>query len=81
MKTKSTARPFARLPFALPILVVAIVVVLTCCETTRPNFSFYFGLPPWDSKDDALREADVLKITFSGAANLDTVQTIAGTAS
>jgi hypothetical protein len=78
-KTKSTAPPFARLPSALPILVVATVAVLTGCDTTKPNFSFYSGLPPQDLKDFFLREA-VLKITFPGAANLDTVQTIAGTA-
>jgi protein involved in polysaccharide export with SLBB domain len=77
MKIKSATPRAAQWPFAFSLLVLAFLVVLTGCDTTpKPQFNGYSPLPPKDSKDAVLREADVLRISFPGAPNLDTVQTI-----
>jgi polysaccharide biosynthesis/export protein len=76
MKIKSAARHLARLPFAFSILGVAFLVLLTGCADTKPKFNPYSPLPSKDAKDAPLREADVVKVAFPGAQNLDTVQTI-----
>jgi polysaccharide biosynthesis/export protein len=73
MKIKSLVHHIAQLPFASMVLAV---VLLTGCNTTKPHPSDYSSLPSKESKDIALREADVLRIAFPGTANLDTVQTI-----
>lgn len=75
MKTKSAARHLARLPFAFSILAIALLALISGCET-KPDFKPYSSLPSKDVKDAPLREADVVKISFPGAANLDTIQTI-----
>jgi polysaccharide biosynthesis/export protein len=76
MKTKSIANHFASLPFTLLILAVALILLASGCSTEKPHFDAYSALPPKDSKDIVLGEGDVVKITFPGADNLDTVQTI-----
>jgi polysaccharide export outer membrane protein len=76
MKIKSLTHSLAQWPFAFSILAAACLVLLSGCDTTKPAYNAYSSLPPKDSKDAILREADVLKISFPGAPNLDTVQTI-----
>jgi polysaccharide export outer membrane protein len=76
MKTQSAIRRFAQLPFAFSILVVAFLVLITGCDTSKPSFKPFSPLPPKDAKDAPLAEGDVVKVSFPGAANLDTVQTI-----
>ena len=76
MKTISATRHFARLPFAFSILMVAFLALVAGCDTQPPAFKSYSPLPPKDTKDAPLREADVVKVTFPGAANLDTTQVI-----
>jgi polysaccharide export outer membrane protein len=77
MKMKSTTYRFAPLRFAFSILAIAFLAVVTGCDTTpKAQYGAYSPLPPKDSKDAVLREADIVKITFPGAANLDTVQTV-----
>jgi polysaccharide export outer membrane protein len=73
MKIKSLVHHLAQLLFASMVLAI---VLLTGCDTTKPRPSDYSSLPPKESKDIVLREADVLRIAFPGSANLDTVQTI-----
>ncbi len=78
MKTKSVVHPLAQLPFVSFILAVVLALVATGCESNPPgHYSQNPGLPAKDARDIVLREADNLKITFPGNANLDTVvQTI-----
>lgn len=76
MKIKSITHSLAQRPFAFAILAAACLMLLSGCETAKPSYNPYSSLPPKDSKDAILREADVLKISFPGAPNLDTVQSI-----
>jgi polysaccharide export outer membrane protein len=76
MKTKSSVHHFARLPFTFAVLAIAALLFQTACDTTNKHFGQNPSLPPKDSKDIVLSESDVLRITFPGANNLDTAQTI-----
>ena len=76
MKIKSITHSLAQWPFAFSIVAAACLMLLGGCDTAKPQFNPYSVLPPKDSKDATLREADVLKISFPGAPNLDTVQAI-----
>jgi polysaccharide export outer membrane protein len=76
MKIKSTIHRFAHWPITLSMLAAAVLIFVTGCETQKPGFGGNPTLPPKDSKDIVLREADVLKIIFPGTENLNTSQTI-----
>jgi len=78
MKTKSIVRALAQLPFTLFIFTVALALLVAGCGTSNTtHYSQNPILPPKDSKDAALREGDIVKVTFPGTANLDTAsQTI-----
>jgi polysaccharide export outer membrane protein len=76
MKTKSTTHFFTHWPIAFSILAAAVLFTLTGCQTSKTHSAGNSSLPPKDSKDIVLREADVLKITFPGTENLDTIQAI-----
>lgn len=74
MKTKSIVHHLAQLTFS--ILAAAFMFFSAGCETNKTHSTSNSSLPPKDSKDIILSEADVLKVTFPGASTLDTVQTI-----
>lgn len=74
MKIKSIIHRLAHWP-TLMILAVAFTV-LAGCDTTKPVFNQYSSLPPKDSKDVVLKEADVLRIAFPDNDTLNTTQTI-----
>lgn len=73
MKTKSIVHPFAQLPFTSFIFAVMLALFAAGCGTDKTtHYSRNPIIPPKDSRDATLREADVLKVTFPGTANLDT---------
>lgn len=72
---KSIVHHLVQLPSILPMLVVALLTLATGCQSTA-HYGKNPVLPAKDSKDIELREADIVRITFPGAENLDTVQTI-----
>jgi polysaccharide export outer membrane protein len=79
MKTKSIVRHLAQLPFASFIVAVVLALVVTGCQSDSQATHYDKNpiIPPKDVNDIVLREADVVKVTFPGTANLDTqLQTI-----
>lgn len=75
MKTKSIVHHLVQLPSILLLLAVVLLALAPGCES-GVQYGKNPALPPKDSKDIELREADVVRISFPGAENLDTVQTI-----
>ncbi|HXS69144.1 MAG TPA: polysaccharide biosynthesis/export family protein [Candidatus Polarisedimenticolia bacterium] len=72
MKTKSIVHHFVQLPFVSFILTVLLALVVAGCGTDQTiHYSQNPVIPPKDTKDAALREADIVKVTFPGTANLD----------
>ena len=76
MKTKPTILRFVQWPIAFSMLAATVLIFFTGCETSKTHSSKTSEIPPKDSKDIVLREADVLRINFPAADNLNTVQTI-----
>jgi polysaccharide biosynthesis/export protein len=77
MKIKIFFHHLGQLPFSLVLIAIALAMVVTGCETaTSTRFDKNPVLPPKDSKDIILREADTVKITFPGTDSLNTSQTI-----
>lgn len=76
MKTKSIANRFACWSVTFSILIMAASVLLTGCETTKSHSAGPAPNSMVSSNDAVLREADRLRITFPGAEQLNTDQTI-----
>lgn len=75
MKTKSIVHHLVQLPYLLPLCALILMALASGCRSTG-QYGKNPGETPKEAKDIELREADVLRITFPGADNLDTVQTI-----
>ena len=75
MKTKTIVHHLVQLRCLLALCALVLMTLATGCQSSV-EYSKNPVLPPKDAKDIELREADVVKITFPGAENLDTMQTI-----
>jgi len=61
---------------AISMLAVLLLPFLTGCQTGKTNFADVPSVQPQRSQAIVLMEGDILKISFPGTPNLDTVQPI-----
>lgn len=76
MKTKSIVHHLVQLPYLLSLCALILLALATGCQSSTGQYGKNPILPPKDSKDIELREADVVTVTFPGADNLDKTQAI-----
>ena len=76
MKIRSTTHRLAHLSVIFSILAAAVLIFVTGCETQKTQYSGNPGMPPQNTNDIILREADVVSVVFPGAENLNTGQAI-----
>ena len=73
---KPTIQRLVLLPIIFSILAATVLIFVTGCETPQGQYGGNPEMPVQGTNDVVLREADVLTITFPGAENLNTTQTI-----